>query len=305
LKPAGHSDYYNNTNSFLNCILSRRIGIPLTLTLFFIAICTRLGIQGVYPVGMPGHFICCYKRQKEGDGPFIDDSQPSAMPGVVPAELGDVLFFIDVFKKASILSYADCEAFLNRNFSYLGNFNFSYLAITPAADILHRTLNNVLREDSQGTHVGPHGEDITIALDFLGQEDLRIANTSLWNERPRWSTSYLYISLQIQALSASVARAGASATITDDARGLQREVVALMRFVYMRLQIAKKCEDATTSHAFKRIFMATMLHDVRSDLKTIADHLPMGHLRAQMCARFDLYRFNLFIFYFYSIIFAF
>ena len=61
LKPTSHANYYDKTNSFLNCILSQRKGIPLTLTLVFIAICQRLGIQGVHPVGMPGHFICCYK----------------------------------------------------------------------------------------------------------------------------------------------------------------------------------------------------------------------------------------------------
>ncbi len=49
-------DYYDPRNCFLNEVLRRRLGIPITLSLVYIEVGKRLGIlfEGV---GMPGHFL--------------------------------------------------------------------------------------------------------------------------------------------------------------------------------------------------------------------------------------------------------
>ena len=47
-------DYYDPRNSFLNEVLSRRLGVPITLSLVYIEVGKRLGIP-VVGVGMPGH----------------------------------------------------------------------------------------------------------------------------------------------------------------------------------------------------------------------------------------------------------
>jgi len=49
-------DYYDPRNSFLNQVMNRRLGNPITLSLVYIEIGQRLGIPLV-GVGIPGHFL--------------------------------------------------------------------------------------------------------------------------------------------------------------------------------------------------------------------------------------------------------
>lgn len=50
------TDYYDARNSYLNDVLDRRLGIPLTLSLVAIAVGRRCGLT-IEGVGLPGHFI--------------------------------------------------------------------------------------------------------------------------------------------------------------------------------------------------------------------------------------------------------
>ena len=49
-------DYYDPRNSCLNDVLERRRGIPISLSVVFIEVATRLGLA-VEGVGFPGHFL--------------------------------------------------------------------------------------------------------------------------------------------------------------------------------------------------------------------------------------------------------
>jgi regulator of sirC expression with transglutaminase-like and TPR domain len=49
-------DYYDPRNSFLNEVLDRRTGIPITLALVLIEICRRAGVEAA-GVAFPGHFL--------------------------------------------------------------------------------------------------------------------------------------------------------------------------------------------------------------------------------------------------------
>jgi len=49
-------DYYDVRNSYLDSVLSRRRGIPITLSVLAIEVGRRLGI-GLVGIGMPGHFL--------------------------------------------------------------------------------------------------------------------------------------------------------------------------------------------------------------------------------------------------------
>ena len=54
---AGNLDHYDDPeNSFLDSVIERRLGIPITLSVLMIAVGRRLGID-VQGVGMPGHFL--------------------------------------------------------------------------------------------------------------------------------------------------------------------------------------------------------------------------------------------------------
>lgn len=49
-------DYYDPRNSFLNEVLDRQSGIPITLSILYMEVARRLGIA-VEGVGLPGHFV--------------------------------------------------------------------------------------------------------------------------------------------------------------------------------------------------------------------------------------------------------
>ncbi|HWN13521.1 MAG TPA: transglutaminase-like domain-containing protein, partial [Candidatus Dormibacteraeota bacterium] len=49
-------DYFDPRNSYLNHVLDRRLGIPITLSLVLIEVGRRLGLD-MEGVGLPGHFI--------------------------------------------------------------------------------------------------------------------------------------------------------------------------------------------------------------------------------------------------------
>ena len=51
------TDYYDPRNSFLNDVIDRRTGIPITLSILYLEVGRRCGLR-VEGVGFPGHFLC-------------------------------------------------------------------------------------------------------------------------------------------------------------------------------------------------------------------------------------------------------
>jgi regulator of sirC expression with transglutaminase-like and TPR domain len=76
-------DYYDPDNSYLNRVLDRRLGLPITLSVVTMAVATRAGLR-VHGVGLPGHFVVM----------AVDDGQ-------------EVIF--DPFHGGQPLSPCDCE----------------------------------------------------------------------------------------------------------------------------------------------------------------------------------------------------
>src|SRR5438093_1116970 len=63
-------EYYDPRNSVLNDVLERRVGIPITLSVLYVAVGERAGLP-VRGVGMPGHFLVKYAPASSGEI-FID-----------------------------------------------------------------------------------------------------------------------------------------------------------------------------------------------------------------------------------------
>ena len=63
------ADYSDPRNSFLNEVLDRRTGIPLTLSIVYIEVGRRCGLR-VEGVGFPGHFLC--KVELDGGELVVD-----------------------------------------------------------------------------------------------------------------------------------------------------------------------------------------------------------------------------------------
>jgi regulator of sirC expression with transglutaminase-like and TPR domain len=63
-------DYYDPRNSFLNEVLDRRLGIPITLSILYMEVARRAGLA-LQGVAFPGHFLAKYAPQG-GPEVFID-----------------------------------------------------------------------------------------------------------------------------------------------------------------------------------------------------------------------------------------
>lgn len=62
-------DYYDPRNSYLNDVLTRRVGLPLSLSILAVAVGNRAGLD-VRGVGLPGHFVA--KAVWRGDEVVFD-----------------------------------------------------------------------------------------------------------------------------------------------------------------------------------------------------------------------------------------
>src|SRR5688572_12877023 len=62
-------DYYDPRNSLLNEVLDRKTGIPISLSVLYIEVSRRVGVQA-HGVGFPGHFLV---RVDDGSGTVIVD----------------------------------------------------------------------------------------------------------------------------------------------------------------------------------------------------------------------------------------
>ena len=64
-------DYYNPLNSYLNIVVERKIGIPITLCILYIRIARSVNFK-MYPVNFPGHFLIKYILE-DNSGEIIVD----------------------------------------------------------------------------------------------------------------------------------------------------------------------------------------------------------------------------------------
>ena len=110
-------DYYDPRNSCLNSVLSRRTGIPITLSLVYIEVARRLN-RPVYGVGLPGHFIVAY-------------------------EDAETRYWVDPFHAGRILSFADCATLAKQTAGVDLRSNPAVLAPVNKRQILVRMLSNL------------------------------------------------------------------------------------------------------------------------------------------------------------------
>jgi regulator of sirC expression with transglutaminase-like and TPR domain len=111
-------DYYDPRNSFLNDVLDRCLGIPITLALIYMEVGRRLGFP-LFGVGMPGHFLL-----KNYD---IDGSET----------------LIDCFNDGDILSAQDCQRRLDEIYSGQMTLRPEFLFAVSRRQMLTRILNNL------------------------------------------------------------------------------------------------------------------------------------------------------------------
>ena len=66
------SDYYDPKNSFVNEVLERKVGIPITLAVVYIEVARRLGVEA-HGVGFPGHFLVRLGARSSGPASALNE----------------------------------------------------------------------------------------------------------------------------------------------------------------------------------------------------------------------------------------
>lgn len=142
-------DYYDPRNSYLNDVMDRRTGIPITLSVLYMEVARRAGLE-VFGVGLPGHFLV----RVEGGG-------------------GTVL--VDPFHGGAILSAEDCQKRLDRVFDGRVRLEPGMLAPCARKGILARMLRNLkaIYVKADDYHRGLRTMDLLLALDPGSAEDRR------------------------------------------------------------------------------------------------------------------------------------
>jgi regulator of sirC expression with transglutaminase-like and TPR domain len=141
--------YYDARNSYLNEVLDRRTGIPITLSTVFIEVARRAGLE-VDGVGLPGHFVVRVHT---------------------PARS----LLVDPFHGGTLLTERDCQARLDRIFN--GNVKLEPAMLRPCSrrDMLERILRNLkaiyLRD--QDSERALRVVDLLVHLQPASAEDLR------------------------------------------------------------------------------------------------------------------------------------
>jgi len=111
-------NYTDPRNSFLNEVLERRLGIPISLSVLFLEVAQRAGVRAE-GVGLPGHFIVRV---------VLDSGQ---------------VIYLDPFYGGAILSKADCRERVRMLTGGKLPFDEAFLNPVNARYILTRMLNNL------------------------------------------------------------------------------------------------------------------------------------------------------------------
>jgi regulator of sirC expression with transglutaminase-like and TPR domain len=110
-------DYYDPQNSHLNQVLERRLGIPITMALVYLAIAKRVNFPMI-GIGMPGHFLI---------RPLVEDMD----------------IYVDAFNGGEILFPQDCEALLQKLYQEPVALRPEFLQPVTNRQFLARMLGNL------------------------------------------------------------------------------------------------------------------------------------------------------------------
>ncbi|MBM2806877.1 MAG: Tetratricopeptide repeat protein [Deltaproteobacteria bacterium] len=110
-------DYYDPKNSFLNQVIERKTGIPITLSVLYMEVAERVGLT-VNGVGFPGHFMVTVRA----DGNEI---------------------VIDPFNSGDIKTEEDLAVMLQQMYGGKLGFRREFLAPVSKKQILTRMLTNL------------------------------------------------------------------------------------------------------------------------------------------------------------------
>jgi regulator of sirC expression with transglutaminase-like and TPR domain len=112
------SEFYDPRNSYLNEVLDRKLGIPISLSVIYMEVAQRVGLP-VFGVGLPGHFLLKHY------------------------DLNGNQIFIDPYVAGRLLSPAECQTRLDEVYGGQMPLQPEFLNSVSRRQILTRMLNNL------------------------------------------------------------------------------------------------------------------------------------------------------------------
>ena len=109
-------DYYDPRNSYLQHVLERRLGIPITLSLLCIEVARKAQVP-VLGIGLPGHFLIRHRDEPN--------------------------FYVDAFNGGLLLSQEECGALLRQTAGETVRLEAHHLDPITPRQILARMLRNL------------------------------------------------------------------------------------------------------------------------------------------------------------------
>jgi regulator of sirC expression with transglutaminase-like and TPR domain len=158
--------YYDPRNSFLNEVLDRRLGIPISLALVYIEVGRRCGLP-LFGIGFPGHFL-------------------------VGCDAPEGRLLIDPFEGGRLLTEGDCIALLARLHGRPVPLSRHYLAPIGPRPFLVRILSNL-------KSVYLEREDLSRALAAVDRILLLVPDSA----EERRDRGLIFLKLQAFSLAAS------------------------------------------------------------------------------------------------------
>jgi regulator of sirC expression with transglutaminase-like and TPR domain len=122
------SQYDDPRNSFLNEVLNRRTGIPITLAVVYLEVARRVGLQ-VSGVNFPGHFLL----------------RAPVDPTRAASTHVDGVLIVDPFHAGALLSETDCRELLRQHVGDAAAFDHTLLEPATRHQIVVRMLVNLKR----------------------------------------------------------------------------------------------------------------------------------------------------------------
>ena len=123
---SGNRDRYDDPrNSFLNEVLNRRTGIPISLAVVYLEVARRAGLR-VAGVNFPGHFLL-------------------RAPLAAHTRTTDDVLIVDPFHKGAFLSEIDCRELLRQHVGDAAAFDRALLEPATRHQIVVRMLVNLKR----------------------------------------------------------------------------------------------------------------------------------------------------------------
>lgn len=116
---AGNScDYYDARNSYINEVIDRRVGIPISLSVVYQAIAASAGVRLV-GINFPGHFLLAYQK-------------PNGRR-----------LYIDVFQRGRLFDWSECDRRLREQLGVDCRLEESEFPPMSDRDLLARMLRNL------------------------------------------------------------------------------------------------------------------------------------------------------------------